>query len=288
MNKTPSLLRSALFVPSSEQKRIDKATTIPADAIIFDLEDAVAPSEKSRARDLLVAALTSGAFANRQLIVRVNGLNSPWFEDDMIAIKKAGCCDVMLPKCESSADIQRVREVLTAPDTRIFALIETAMGVLSVKDIAAALNSSEALCFGHVDFAADMGLSTADASVGIIHHARCQVVLAAKANGLLAIDNVCTDVKDETLIKEDTLTGKHLGYTGKLCVHPHQVAIINAVYTPSDEQVARANAMLSAWDEAQSRGLGAIQFENKMVDLPVIQAQQAILERYKLAQLKDE
>lgn len=283
MNLNHTLLRSVLFVPGSEQKRVDKAATIPADALVFDLEDAVAPTEKLRAREIVVEALKSTKFNGRQLMVRVNAIGSDWFEDDMKAICAVSSCSIMLPKCESPEDVLRAKEFSELSGSSVFALIETALAVLAVKEIASALVQSDALCFGHVDFAADMGLADADASRGGIHHARCQVALAARAYNLSAIDNVCTEVKNNELIRHDVQSGIDLGYTGKLCIHPNQVGIVNEAYTPTQKQLEKAKAILVAWDEAQAQGQGVFSFENKMVDLPVIQAQQRIVQRYGLA-----
>lgn len=283
MTTQRGLCRSLLFVPGSAQKRIDKSATIAADGLIFDLEDAVSPNEKAVARNTVVAALGSEAFANKQIIVRVNGITSPWFKDDMQAIVAAGNCAIMLPKCESAADIVAVKKYTDSKSIELHVIIETAKGVLALNGIAAALSKSDSLCFGHVDFATDMALPTADATQGVIYHARCQVALAARAYGVMPIDNVCLEVADEKLIRADATDGINLGYAGKLCIHPNQVAIVNDVYTPSDEQVQLAKEILAAWDEVQKQGKGVFSFKNKMIDLPVIQAQESILQRYAAA-----
>ena len=283
MSTSLDLCRSILFVPGSVQKRIDKAAGIAADAIVFDLEDAVAPAEKERAREQVVAALSSSAFASKQVIVRVNGLSTPWFAEDIKAVLATGRGAIMLPKCESAADVKEVQSFLKNSTVALFVIIETAKGVLAASDISEALTTADSICFGHVDFAADMALNEADAQIGIIYHARCQVALAARAFGATPVDNVCLDISDDEAIRKDTLKGLNLGYAGKLCIHPHQVAIVNDVYTPTDEQVAKANAILAAWDDAQRQGQGVFTFQNKMIDLPVIRAQQSILMRYQAA-----
>lgn len=278
------LCRSILFVPGSVQKRIDKAASIPADAIVFDLEDAVSPSEKIRARERVVDALQSSAFNSKQIIVRVNGISTPWFEDDIKAIVAAGHSGIMLPKCESAEDVLITKSFFNSADIPLFVIIETAKGVLAAPAISNALTEQDSVCFGHVDFAADMALNEADASEGVIYHSRCQVVLAARAFSVLPIDNVCLDVADEQAIREDTLAGLKLGYAGKLCIHPNQVNIVNDVYTPTREEVDKAKAILAAWDVAQQEGHGVFTFQNKMIDLPVIRAQESILMRYQAAQ----
>lgn len=283
MTISQKLLRSILFVPGSEQKRIDKSATINADALVFDLEDAVSPTEKSRARDIVVKALNAAEFQQRSIIVRLNGLGTPWFEDDVKAIVEAGNCALMLPKCESAADVLKLKQYTDGKQVDLFIIIETALGLLAASDISKTLSATDSLCFGHVDFAADMALPNTDAGSGVIYHARCQVALAARAFSSLPIDNVCLEVRDEAIIREDALAGMKLGYAGKLCIHPNQVAIVNDVYTPTEEQVSKAKAILEAWDDAQAKGQGVFSFQNKMIDLPVIRAQESILMRYKAA-----
>lgn len=277
------LCRSILFVPGSVQKRIGKAANIPADAIVFDLEDAVSPSEKIAARQRVVVALESGAFSSKQVIVRVNGISTPWFEEDIKAMVAVGHTAIMLPKCESAADIKTAKSFFNNAEIPLFVIIETAKGVLAAPTISSALTALDSVCFGHVDFAADMALNDADANEGVIYHSRCQVALAVRAFDALPIDNVCLDVSDEKTIREDALMGLKLGYAGKLCIHPYQVSIVNDVYTPTLEQVEKAKAILAAWDEAQQQGQGVFVFQNKMIDLPVIRAQQSILMRYQAA-----
>jgi len=277
------LCRSLLFVPGSAQKRFDKAANLPADAIIFDLEDAVAPGEKNTARQRVITALESGVFSSKQVIVRVNGLSTPWFEEDIKAMVAVGQTAIMLPKCESVEDIQTTKSFFNKAEIPLFVIIETAKGVLAAPSISNALTTLDSMCFGHVDFAADMALNESDASAGVIYHSRCQIALAARAFGVLPIDNVCLDVSNEQAIREEAILGMKLGYAGKLCIHPAQISIVNEVYTPTLEQVEKATAILAAWDEAQQQGQGVFVYQNKMIDLPVIRAQESILKRFQAA-----
>ncbi len=286
MSSRQRLHRSALFVPGSEQRRIEKSAGIPADLIVFDLEDSVSPAKKAGARQLVVDALKAAEFEGQQLVVRINGLSSPWFKEDMAAIAETGNCSVMLPKFESPNDITELRNFAQKESINVLVIIETALGVLSVGEAAKALSKSDILCFGHADFAADMELDHADPSSGIIHHARCQVVLAARAYGVSALDNVCLEVKDEASLREDILLGIRLGYSGKMCIHPRQVEIANALYTPSEEQVSNAKEILDCWAVAQKQGLGVFAHKNKMVDLPVILAQERIVARAEMIAAK--
>jgi citrate lyase beta subunit len=279
MSSTQALHRSVLFVPGSEQKRIEKASAIPADILVFDLEDAVSIPEKTAARQRVIDALKTSDFANRQCFVRINGITTAWFNDDVQAVTALGTVGIMLPKCDSADDIVKLKNTSNFSNIPVFGIIETALSVLSVADIAKQMQSNDSLCFGHVDFASDMQLNDNDASKGAVYHARCQVALAARALGITAIDNISLDVKDESAMREDALLGQQLGYSGKLCIHPRQVDIVNAVYTPTDKQVKKANEILARWDEAQKNGQGVFTYENKMVDLPVILAQESILAR---------
>ncbi|PCH83886.1 MAG: CoA ester lyase [Piscirickettsiaceae bacterium] len=281
MTSDNTLHRSVLFVPGSEQKRIEKAANIAADILVFDLEDAVSPAEKTVARQRVVDALTSPDFKKRQCVVRINGVTTPWFNDDVQAVSTLGNIAIMLPKCDSADDLLQLKNAGQALNVRTFGIVETARSVLSVAEIAQQMTAGDVLCFGHVDFASDMGLTDNNAGKGAVYHARCQVALAAHAYGIAAIDNISLDVRDETAIRNDALLGLSLGYSGKLCIHPRQVDIINDVYTPTDEQVKKASDILSLWDEAQNSGQGVFTYDNKMVDLPVILAQESILARRK-------
>ena len=281
MASDKTLHRSVLFVPGSEQKRIEKAANIAADVLVFDLEDAVSPAEKSAARQRVIDALKSVDFAKRQCVVRINGVTTPWFNDDVQAISTLDNTAIMLPKCDSADDLLLLKKTSQALNARTFGIVETARSVLSVAEIAKQMVPGDALCFGHVDFASDMGLIDNNADKGAVYHARCQVALAAHAYGIAAIDNISLDVRDETSIRNDALLGLSLGYSGKLCIHPRQVDIVNDVYTPTDEQVKKASEILARWDEAQKSGQGVFTYDNKMVDLPVILAQESILARSK-------
>jgi len=274
------LRRSILFVPGGHQQRIEKSATIPADVLVFDLEDAVPISEKDRARETVLAALRAIDFGQRQCVVRINDVSTDWFLDDMAALSEIDNCAIMLPKYQATGDLAKLKVAQQGKKRQVFGIIETALGVLKVAELAQQLQTTDALCFGHVDFAADMGLANNDSSKGSVYHARCQVALAAHAYGVSAMDNISLEVRDDEVIQRETIEGLNLGYQGKLCIHPRQVAIANEVYTPTEQQVAKAKSILEQWEEVKAQGQGVFTFENKMVDLPVIQAQKNILARY--------
>lgn len=277
------LRRSMLFVPGSEPRRLEKALSVPADSLIFDLEDAVAPEQKTKARALVVDALQS-IDSQTEIVVRINPEGSPWFNEDLAAISAAGVDSIMLPKAEQAAAVAALAKQLPA-GMQLIPLIESAQGVLNAAAIAACGNNIGALCFGHADYCLDLGLANNDSLQTIVLHARCQTVLAAKAAQVSPIDNVCLAIKDADLLSQDISTGLQLGMEGKLCIHPLQVEAANRLYTPSEEQISWAQTVVTAAADAEAQGKGVFALNNKMIDAPVIQAQQQVLNRAQAAGL---
>lgn len=279
------LCRSALFVPADDERKLEAAARAGADALVYDLEDAVAPAHKKRARELVCAALRAGGGLR---LVRVNGLDTPWGAQDVGAVAAAGADGVMLPKCESAAQLDAVAGLLDGSAARLIALIETPAGVFDLPTITAAGGGRlAALGFGHADFCRAAGLPELRADTGLGWHARCQIVLAAKARDLLALDCVCLTLRDEDAFRADATLGRELGYDGKLCVHPAQVPLANALYTPSAAAVAQAQRVLAAWQEAQAAGRVVVAVDGLMVDAPVAAAHRRTLERARRAGVAD-
>ncbi|MFN8643615.1 MAG: CoA ester lyase [Candidatus Binatia bacterium] len=292
MDRSPRLRRSLLFVPGSEPRRLARAREAGADSVLFDLEDAVAPEEKPRARALVAEALRAGGFGGSEAAARVNAPATPFFADDLAAVVAAGAAAVLVPKSEGAGQLAAVAAAVEAREratgrapgsVRLLALVETAAGVADARALAAATPRLEALCFGHADFARDLRLPAADPASPAILHARCAVVLAARASGLAAIDSVCLAVRDDEAMRADAALGVQLGFDGKLCIHPRQVAIANAAWTPTAEQVAGAARVVAAWREAQAQGRGVFALDGAMVDAPVVAAARAILARARAA-----
>lgn len=292
MDRPPRLRRSLLFVPGSEPRRLARAREAGADTLLFDLEDAVAPDEKARARDLVAAALRAGGFGDSEAAVRVNAPATPFFADDLAAVVAAGADAVLVPKAERAADLAAVAAALREHEraagradgsVRLLALVETAAGVADAPALAAATPRLEALCFGHADFARDLRLPAAEPSSPVIEHARCAVVIAARARGLAPIDSVCLAVRDAEAMRADAALGRALGFDGKLCIHPQQVAIANAVYTPTAAEVAGARRIVAAWAQAQAEGRAVLALDGRMVDAPVVAAAEQVLARARRA-----
>lgn len=270
-------VRSALFVPGDDERKLARATGAGADALIYDLEDAVAGAHKARARELVCAALRAPDAAPGW--VRVNGLDTPWGAQDVRAVAAAGAQAVLLPKCESAAQLAAAAALLEGTPTRLIALIETPAGVFDLAALGTAGGRLVALGFGHADFCHAAGLPDLRADVGLAWHARCQVVLGARARGLAALDCVCMDVRDAAVFRADAQLGRDLGYDGKLCIHPAQVPLAHAVYAPSAPAVEHARRVLDAWAQARAQGLGVIALDGAMVDAPVVAAAQRVLDR---------
>ena len=253
-----------LFVPADRPERYAKATASGADAILIDLEDAVAPDAKAAAR---LAVCRQGALPNHNAVfVRVNGPMTAWYADDVAAVSKLPIAGVVLPKAESASDIQALSASL--PGKPIIALVETARGLAAARDIARAAESLR-LAFGSFDFCADIGVAhTREALLA----ARSEVVLASRLGDLPPpIDGVTTSIDDAALIADDARYAHMLGFGGKLCIHPRQVVPVRQGFAPSADEIAWAKRILSAG------GGGAVSVDGTMVDAPVRRRAEQIL-----------
>lgn len=255
--------RSYLFVPATRPERIAKALASGADAVIVDLEDAVAPADKEAARGALADWLaTPGA----PVYVRINAAGSPWFAGDLALCSGAGVAGIVLPKAEWPEDVATVGAV--AP---VLPLIESARGIDNVRALAAAPHVQR-LVFGAIDFALDLGI--ADEREALLPH-RAQLVLASKLAGLPPpVDGVTTATDDDALVAADTQYARRLGFGARLCIHPRQVAPVHEAFAATPAEVAWARRVLAA---AQASGGGALQLDGRMIDRPVIAAAEKIL-----------
>lgn len=269
-------MRSLLFAGALRPDLVAKLSRSRPDGAVIDLEDAVPADAKEHARARL-PELVRAADAPA-LFVRLNAVGSPWFDDDVAALPSS-LVGVVVPKVESSDDIARVRAALAGhglPDAHVVAGIESARGVANVEStLAGAVDSAY---FGAEDYIADLGGRRTAAGQEVLY-ARSRVALAARVAGVLAIDQVVTSFRDGAAFRADAEAGRDLGYQGKLCVHPVQVAIANQVFGVADEAVDRARRMLAAADAAAADGIGAIAFEGEMVDEPALRIARATLER---------
>lgn len=262
---------SYLFVPGNRPDRFDKALASGADAIIIDLEDAVAPEDKAPARDQIGAWLAARSEVDERILVRVNDAATLWFDDDLALARGAGIRGIVLPKVEHTRQVDRARAALHS-DTYVVAIIESARGLLAVESIAAA-PSVQRLAFGTLDYAVDLDLS--DDERGLVYPA-CRIAVASRAAGLLPpIAGVTTDIADEGKLLADLALARACGFGAKLCIHPRQVAALHAAMAPRPEEIAWAHRVIAAAGAAT----GAIQVDGRMVDRPVVLKAQGILER---------
>lgn len=282
------LRRSLLFVCGADPAGMESARSSAADTLILDLEDTVPPALKPRARGLVTDFLRAPGRPGLERAVRVNAPATGWFSDDVAAVVAAGADALVVPKVESPEDVQLADRHIgdgerqagrPAGSARLLALVETPRGVLNSYPIAAASPRLDALVIGHVDLSRTLGIKEAGAGEGTILHARCQVVLAAKAGGKEAIDAVFMNLEDSAGFVAEARQGLRLGFAGKLVMDEHQVALVHEAYRPSDDEVAYARRLLAAFAAAIAEGKGLFVFEGRVIDLPVVEAERAVLAR---------
>lgn len=262
-----ALPRSYLFVPGHRPERFDKALAAGADAVIVDLEDAVPPGEKDTARAALAAWLSPG----KPVHVRVNAADTPWFEADLALCATPGVAGIVLPKAERTADLARcARDGKGVP---VLPLVESAAGFAALRDLAQA-SGVQRLMFGSIDFQADLGMDTDEADLLAF---RLQLVMATRLAGIGSpVDGVTVAIDDAERLTADARRAARLGFGGKLCIHPKQVASVHRGFRPSDDELEWARRVL---DAAQAAAGGAVAVDGKMVDRPVILKAQAMLDR---------
>lgn len=265
--------RSALYMPGSNARALEKARSLPADVLIFDLEDAVAPALKETARAQVLAALREGGFGSREVVVRVNGASTPWGGDDLRALAGAGADAVLLPKVGPSDDIMRASRELGeagAPDSlQIWAMMETPLAILNadslVRTAADPTSRLSALVMGVNDLVKDTrGRLTKGRASMVPYLAIC--VAAARAYGVDILDGVFGDLRDEAGLLAECEQGRDLGMDGKTLIHPGQIAIANEAFRPSDEDIAWSRKILAAFDAPGARDAGVIALEGRMIE----------------------
>ncbi len=267
MSLTPR--RSVLYMPGSNQRAMEKAKSLPADTLVMDLEDAVAPDQKDAAREQVVAAVNQGGYGYRELVIRVNGIDTPWFKDDVAAVAKSQAKAICLPKIESAEQVLQVVAALeaggAAPEMEIWAMIETPKGVQQVNAIAAAHPRLSLLMMGTSDLAKDMRIPhTADRLGFITSLSLC--VLAARAEGLDILDGVHLSLDDEAGLRALCEQGKQLGFDGKTLIHPKQIEVANQVFSPEAAEIDKAQRVIAAFEQAESEGKGVVVVDGKLVE----------------------
>lgn len=260
--------RSVLYMPGSNQRALEKAQTLPADVLILDLEDAVAPAQKAQARANVVAAVDSGLYGRRELVIRINGLATEWGEQDLQAVASSRAAGVCLPKVESAQQVQIVAQSLErygAADMAIWAMMETPPGILNAAAIAAAHPRLTALVMGTSDLAKELRVPHTPDRLGFIASLSA-CVLAARAAGLDVLDGVHLDINDADGFRAVCEQGRALGFDGKTLIHPNQIADANAVFGPDAVSVERARRILEVWEAALHAGQGVALLDGKLVE----------------------
>ena len=278
--------RSVLYIPGSRPRALEKAQGLAVDAIIFDLEDAVSPDEKIAARTLLAETLQSAEYGPRRRIVRINGFDTEWGEADLQAIAAAGPDAVLLPKVDSGADIAKLAAMLDAipqaKDTTIWAMMETPRGILNAAEIAAAPRM-EGFVLGTNDLAKDLRSTGRAAMMTSLQ----LCLLAARAEGLICVDGVYNAFKDDDGLKAECSEGRDMGFDGKTLIHPAQIAIANAAFGPSEEELDLARRQIAAFEEAKAAGQGVAVLDGKIVEnLHVASAQRILAQAEAIAALE--
>jgi citrate lyase subunit beta/citryl-CoA lyase len=261
--------RSVLYMPGANERALEKAQTIPADALILDLEDAVAPDAKPDARDRVCAAATSGAYGRREIAIRANGIGTPWHDDDLRAIAAAGPAAVVVPKINSASDVHQIEKALEAggaPDhTRIWAMLETPIAMLRAEEICSSSERLAVLVMGTNDLAKELHAAHVPGRQPLLGGLGL-CLLAARATGKVILDGVYNDIKDEAGFAAECRQGRELGFDGKTLIHPSQVEPCNAAFAPADDEVEKAGRIIAAFEEAEADGRGVVTVDGRMVE----------------------
>lgn len=277
--------RSALYIPASRPRALDKARGLTADAILFDLEDAVLPAEKAEGRLTLTAELAKGGYGSRARIVRINALDTEWGEADAVAMAEAACDGVLLPKVNGPDDLDRLAALV--PDKPLWAMMETPLGILRAADIAAHPRLA-GIVMGTNDLAKDLGLRNRADRMPLMQALQISL-MAARAYGRVAIDGVYNAFRDADGLKLECAQGRDLGFDGKSLIHPDQLAIANAAFAPLAEEVDLAKRQIAAFAEAEAAGQGVAVVDGKIVEnLHIVTAQATLAKAAAIAALEAE
>jgi citrate lyase subunit beta/citryl-CoA lyase len=273
--------RSVLYMPGANERALEKAKGIDADALILDLEDAVSPDAKVEARQRVCAAVTSGEYGHRELAIRVNGIGTEWHDADIAAAAGAGPDAVLVPKVNSAAEVLQLVSALDAANapehTKLWAMIETPIALLHAEEICAAHDRLTVIVMGTNDVVNETYGLHVPGRNPLVLTALSISLLAARAAGKVILDGVYNDVKDADGFDAEARQGREMGFDGKTLIHPSQVEPANAMFGPSDEEVEHAQQMIATFDEAKAAGKGVVTFNGRMVEELHVRDAQRIL-----------
>lgn len=265
--------RSVLFMPGSNARALEKARNLPADGIILDMEDSVAPEQKPLAREQIASAVAAKGFGKREIIIRTNNLESPWWMDDMAMAAKAQPDGILVPKVSSADDVQkiaaRLSELKADPSISVWAMIETPIAILRAHEIAAQARDDKTRLAGFIMGPNDIARETRmrmlpgrAAMLPLFTHC----IVAARAFGLEILDGPYNDIGDTAGFSRECAQGRDMGFDGKTLIHPGQIDAANAAYTPPPEEVARARKIIGAFDAPENQTKGVVQLDGQMVE----------------------
>lgn len=259
-------LRSVLYMPSSNERALEKAKTIPCDGLILDLEDAVAPDAKVEARGKAVAAVESGEYGRRTVTIRVNGIGTEWHDADIAAASKAGPAAIVVPKVNSAEEVRQLVAAMDAAGapahTKLWAMVETPVAILNCLEIATASDRLGAFVLGTNDLVKELYAEHVPGRAPILPSLHT-ALLAGRAAGIAVIDGVYNDVKNTEGFLDECTQGRQMGFDGKTLIHPGQVEGANAAFAPSEEAVEDARGLIEAFESSTG---GVVTYKNKMVE----------------------
>ena len=281
--------RSSLFVPGNNLRMIEKASRLEVDSVVLDFEDSVAPREKVKCREVVTKGLIEYDWNDKEVGVRINGLDTDLWLDDLISAVSTRAQFILVPKIERPAEVQIIEEAIryTARKVgrkdlpKILVIVENAKGLMAVESIIQASPLVDAIEFGSEDYRLSLGIYGASASETSVLYARSRVVAAASASSIDALDQAFVNLVDLDGLRASALQAKELGFTGKAVIHPNQIPIVNEVFTPSDSDVTWARKVLEGWKIAESEGRGAFRIDDKMVDIVHVKMAERILKTAK-------
>ena len=260
--------RSVLYMPASRASALEKAKGLPADALIFDLEDAVAPDAKEEARRMASAAASSGAYGRREIVIRANGLGTPWGYHDIVAASQSGAAAILVPKVESAAMLLQASQIMdeagAPPAMKLWAMVETPLAMLQIQDIAR-MPRLACLVMGTSDLAKDLHAAhTRDRLPFVTGLGLC--LLAARAYDLAILDGVHLNRGDDAEFEAHCLQGQEMGFDGKTLIHPKQVEPANRIFAPSAKEVEDASRIVAAHAEAEAKGQGVVLLDGRLIE----------------------
>ncbi len=262
--------RSMLYMPGSKPRALDKARGLAADALILDLEDAVPPAEKDAARGMVADALATGGYGGRELIVRINGLDTDWGAADLAMVARSSADAILIPKVESAAMVLQVAEMLQAEgaseDLTIWAMMETPLGILNALEIAQSHPRIAGMVMGTNDLVKELQATHAPGRAPV-STSLSLCLLAARAAGLACIDGVYNAFKDDEGLRAECADGRARGFDGKTLIHPSQLAAANEIFAPAEADVDQAHAVIAAFADPENAGKGVLKVNGKMTEL---------------------